>query len=419
MIDQDEIGRLNATYFVARVGSKTVVAHEVPGEPLETFDFPELRRRFYAQRAGEAWLAHPQRRSYRRIVCAPPPLTCAPEDYNTWQGFAVAPDREPHPDERCGRFLRHLREVICHGQDAHYAYLLDVCALTVQRPGVPADVAVVLRGGQGAEPAAVVELFGRLFGPHFRRVGCADQIAGRADPLSGTVLVFADESVWDGHPTEVGTLRGLMAEHTLFMAVGDAWVWPTALTDRRGFILDVEPKPFVDRLYLARLHQEWEAGGAAAFLAVCQRRVVAGDRLGPVPRLRGSRAQLDLSGNSVHPWWVDRLVEGAIGPDWPAFLSSHDAQAHCDATLGRGERWVPKISTQQFAKELEALLPTPIYKRRKMDKPPGGKTIYRNGWLLPSLGRCRAHYAFLTGVERPWPEPEAQSVAPEAPDGSV
>lgn len=448
----DEIlERLNARHFVAELGSDTVVGCEVEGAPTSFLDFDQFRRRYYAQkvgkqRLGEWWLSHPQQRRFRQVVFAPPPRKCHPEDYNTWKGFTVDPDPLPHPGQRCTRFLRHLCDVICDDQQSHFEYLLDILALTVQRPGVPTGVAVVMRGDPGAGKGTVVELFGSLFGIHYIQVDKQTHVTGRFNQhLSGKVVLFADEAVWAGNKQDLGALRRLVTERTLtierkyldavaepncihlWMATNEEWVWPASLRERRGFILDVSKHEFQTQDYFNRLYQEWEnEGGAAAFLAFCLQRKVPHDRLGTLPITSALQDQQKLSLDPLYQWWLEKLMQGDMGDGtgWPSFVSSYflyqDYLVVTDQTGARQRRQ----TEMALADRLKNLLPISASKVRRrctVNIARGGTpqlvSMLKWGWLLPSLGECRRFFDHLTGGMYDWPQAdETPAALPEVLD---
>jgi hypothetical protein len=208
-----QLDSLNEKHFVAEYGRDTVVGTEVDNDTLIIQDFESFRRRYYnqyvgKQRLGEWWLSHADQRRYRKIVFAPPPAAAHPEDYNTWKGFAVEPDTAPNPELRCVRFLEHLFRIVCDENQTNFEYLLDVCALTCQRPGEPTGVAVVLRGDSGGGKGSFVDNYGSLFGVHYIQVDKQEHITGNFNQhLQNKVLVFADEAMWAGNKQDVGALR--------------------------------------------------------------------------------------------------------------------------------------------------------------------------------------------------------------------
>lgn len=443
----DQLDQLNARHFVAGLGSDTVIGTELTGEPTRFQDFEQFRRRYYSakvgkQKLGEWWLSHPQQRRFRRVVFAPPPQASHPEDYNTWQGFTVEPDANPNPGERCRRYLEHLCKVICDDQQDHFAFLLDVLALTVQRPGSPTGVAVVMRGDPGAGKGTFVENFGRLFGAHYIQVDKQTHVTGRFNQhLSGRIVLFADEAVWAGSKQDIGALRRLVTERTLtierkyldadnepncihlFMATNEEWVWPASLRERRGFILDVQKHAFQDQAYFDALYQEWEQeGGAAAFLAFCQQRQVRGQRLGPLPVTLGLQEQQKLSLDPVHQWWMDKLLQGDFGDGqgWPAFASGHALYTdYLYVTDQIGAR-LRRMTESQLLDRLKGLLPVSATKKMQVcavnvarGGPPNMVTMNKIGWMLPSLTDCRTHFDALTGGKNEWPTGVAQQIALE------
>jgi hypothetical protein len=428
------LDQLNATHFIAQYGSDTVVGTEVSQDTLEIQDFDSFRRRYYNRRVGkhklgEWWLTHPEQRRFRRITFSPPPLVCHPEDYNTWRGFAVAPDPKPDPEQRCLRFLDHLFRIVCNGNQGWFEYLLDVCALTCQFPGTPTGVAVVLQGDQAAGKGSFVDSFGQLFGVHYIQVDKQDHVTGRFNRhLANKVLLFADEAVWAGNKQDAGALKRLVTERTLtierkfmdavsepnclhlFMATNERWVWPAGMHERRGFILKVPKVPWATQDYFDLFHHEWAHGGNAAFLAVCLQRQVPRNKLGPIPRTDGLVEQQQISLSPFHQWWMDKLVTGDAGGDggWPTFLSTEWCR---DDFYSRSRfNQHTQMSLQSFAWELKALLPEGAYRAKhlcRLNVSPDPKnpilvTARRWGITLPALGACRAAFDRKMGFTQNW-----------------
>lgn len=435
----DLLDQLNEKHFVADLGGDSVVVTEEDDAPPVYQDFEAFRRRYYnayvgKKRLGEWWLSHPQRRTAARIRFAPPPLTIGPNDYNTWRGFAVTPDPHPQPELRCARYLDHLYRVICNSHDEHFHYLLDLLALTVQRPGVPVEVAVVLRGPQGAGKGTFVTNFGRLFGAHYIQVDKQDHVTGRFNQhLSGKVVLFADEAVWAGNKQDLGALKRLVTERSLtierkyldavaepncihlFMATNEDWVWPAGLRERRGFILDVDKKPWAESPeYFGGIHDEWENGGHAAFLAFCQQRVVPGNRLGKLPQTSGLEAQQRLSLEPIHLWWLERLTSGEIEvgePGWPEFVASSTLYASYQREVQAIGATHRRLTENALFDRMETLLPKTARRTRRLvlvnaaqHGPEKLVKAQRRGWLLPPLHTCRAAFDDLTGLKYHWPK---------------
>lgn len=436
----EALDRLNEEYFVANYGTDTVVGVESETDTLMILDFESFRRRHYnqkvgKQRLGEWWLSHPKQRRYRRIVFAPTPLTAHPEDYNTWRGFATEPDPNPNPQDRCGHYLEHIYRVICSEKQDYFEYMLDVMALTVQFPGRPTGVAVVLRGDSGAGKGSFIEPFGRLFGIHFIQVDKQELVTGRFNMhLANKIILFADEAVWAGNKQDAGALKRLVTEKTLtierkfmdavvepnclhlFMATNDRWVWPATFQERRGFILDVKLQSWATRDYFNALHHEWDNGGAEAFLAFCQQRKVPGDRLSPIPRTEALAEQQRLSMDGLHQWWLDKLQQGEIGVgtgDWPAFVPMRQLyEDFIEVTNLTGARQ-RRLTETQMAHEMRDMLPPSAKRKRRLSNinvarfgPPVVANVQAYGWDLPPLAECRAVFEKKVGVTFNWPYTE-------------
>jgi hypothetical protein len=438
----DALEQLNEIHFVAQLGSDTVVGTERDnGRPPTFSSFEQFRLRYYnrfigKKKLGEFWLEHRHRRTYREVVFAPPPLTCQEDDYNLWTGFTVEPDPNPVPEDRCPRFLDHLWRVICNGDADIFNYLLDHLALIVQRPGdiKATGIAVVMRGDAGAGKGTFVELFGSLFGVgrHYIQVDKQKHLTGAFnDHLSGKVVVFADEAVWAGDKRDIGALRRLVTERYvtverkfkdavteqncihLFMATNEDWVWPASVKERRGFILDIHKQVHTNQAYFNAIYDEWDAGGAQAFLAFCQQRYVPNNRLGPIPSTAALEHQQNLSFDPVLMWWKEKLYKGELGLDgWPEFVSSdwlHTNYIEAMQFLGITRR----VGEIELLMRMKTLLPkgTKQERRRVMVNtakfgPPNPVNLMRRGIALPPLQACRESFDKHVGHPAQWPEDE-------------
>src|SRR5437773_1759621 len=110
---------------------------------------------------SELWLKNPGRRQYDAIVFMPGVNT--PGFYNLWKGFPIQPVAGD-----CSKFLKHIEEIICCGNEVVYGYVLNWFAHLFQRPAELPEVALVLRGLQGTGKGIVARAVGKLVGAsHF------------------------------------------------------------------------------------------------------------------------------------------------------------------------------------------------------------------------------------------------------------
>lgn len=225
MLSDPVLQEMNERHAVIEnYGGKCVVSDEVYDPTLDRYRFVpqafiDFKNRYLNRQVqdgchangkpkfvslGKWWLAHPLRRTYKRVVFAP--NQDDPDAYNLWTGFAV--------ESIAGDwslFDSHIRNVICDGNDEYYNYLIRWLARTVQEPENPGQVAIVLRGGKGCGKSLFVETFGRLFGRHFLATTSAEHIAGRFNEhLQTIVVLFGDEAFFAGNKDHERTLKGLV-----------------------------------------------------------------------------------------------------------------------------------------------------------------------------------------------------------------
>ena len=447
---EDIVDEMNETYFLVRVGSKQMIAHYDDDDEFVLQDAAALRLLFANTKEAvgkgykthfDLWLQHPRRRGYDKLVFEPPPLVCNERNHNLWRGFAVEPDGQPHPEKRCARYLDHLRQVVCAGEDSDVAeFLLDVLAAKVQRPGELTEVAIVLRGSQGVGKGTAAEEYGALFGSHFATVDKTGIVVGRFNAaLSSKLVLQMDEALWPGNKEFIGALKSLVTNPRLmierkgidpveepnflqlFVTTNSDWAWPTELTDRRALILNVSTQRAKDSSYFGAIRAEMQSGGRSAFLSYLQRREIT-HNLRQVPRTRAFATQVMLSSSEpTVVWWHDKLARGTTWTEceeWCDFISSKDAyEDYCD--FCRKRRGVQALSESLFGEAWRRLLPTSAEDTRRSivdrdlvlaSRSRGTATSSvkekRRGVLVPNLTECRCYLAeqVMKTPDMAWPK---------------
>lgn len=442
----DRIDALNAIHFVARIGKDVIVGTEEDDEVLfQTFtDFEKLYFNQFIGKAklGRKWLEHPARRTYGKVLFAPPGshLHVSPNDYNLWRGFAVTPMAE-NPEPYIARYLEHTYEVIANGVPAHGEYVLDLLADAVQRPGNPIGKALALRSPQGLGKSVFVEAFGKLFGRHFICVSSRHQITGGFNAhLSGKVVLFADEAIWGGNKTDIGVLKHMVTQRTipiqpkgidtmfqpnylhLFLATNEDWAWPAGNMERRGVVLDLTKRQSVG--YFEALWREVQAPTfAPALLAYLQRREVDLVRLRQGLDTEGLREQKELTASVAQQFWKQVLEEGGWAPEyaWPTAVPVQTLYMQFCEDFGspRGAGQSHRGSKSQFSRAISALVEGLRIERRKsvVNFAHGPRSNYQRVltpcFVLPSLDQCRRSYDLVVGSKHQWPEITEQPVLEE------
>lgn len=156
----------------------------------EKIDFVDRRGKPTSRGVATWWFDQLRRRQYDHVVFEPGVET--PGDLNLWRGFAV----EPQPGRDHDRYLEHVHENICSGNDDHYDYLLSWMARVVQSPRTQSMVApVILSPARGTGKSVFCGLFAKLFEPHSWVVDNSSALTGNFNAhLADRVLVIAEEA---------------------------------------------------------------------------------------------------------------------------------------------------------------------------------------------------------------------------------
>lgn len=275
---------------------------------------------------GKWWLAHEKRREYREVTFFPNHEV--PNAMNLWRGFSC----DARPGD-CSLFLEHIRKVLCKGNDTYYNYLIGWMANSVQRPHLPGQVAIVMRGGQGTGKGTFGKLFGKLFGSHYKYVSNPKHITGQFNfLLHDAVLVFADECFAANDKAAESALKSLITEPTirvepknidnlearncvhLIMATNHEWAISADMDDRRFFVIEVDDKHRTDVGYFAKIHEQMDSGGYEALLHYLTTYDLSRFDVYNCPKTVELRKQQEHSMNELSSFWLHTLEEGRLLP---------------------------------------------------------------------------------------------------------
>jgi hypothetical protein len=288
---------------------------------------------------GTWWLKWTGRRTYRHLELAPnQPAELDNGNYNLWQGWGVMPARG-----RWDRMRDHIEAVLAGGDATAADYILKWSAWAVQNPGLPAKVALVLRGGKGAGKGAFLSAMRTLFGAHGLQIYNRAHLVGSFNAhLRNCLFLFADEAFWAGDKQGESVLKGLITEHVVVieqkgvdgiawpnrlkvaMAANNAWVVPASADERRYAVFDVSDSRKQDHAYFDALHEEMRAGGLEAMLWDLLTMNVGAWSPRLVPQTKALQDQKDLSMSPLMEWWYGLLTgDGELRfeqhpKDWPA-----------------------------------------------------------------------------------------------------
>ncbi len=311
----DDIG---PKFVIKSYGNKARVGWFDHNGELVTFSFEEFRNAYIEKRVevgttrdGEPkyiplakhWLEHPLTRRYDRVEFRPGrPQEDMPEDVlNLWRGWPepLQPGwsemrlgaNGPEPSRStvldggawptgCERFLEHIHENMCDGDDEVTHFLLGWMADGLCNPG-PCETAVVMSGPQGSGKGFWAKRYMEFFGPHSVTLNNPRQLVGNFNKhLLNKSVVFADEAFFAGNRQHAGSLKTLTSDEQIFiepkgvdgfmapkmfriiMASNDPQVILAERDDRRNLALDVDAGEHnADKEYFGRIADEWRAGG--------------------------------------------------------------------------------------------------------------------------------------------------------------
>jgi len=168
---------------------------------------------------GKYWLEHKLRRGYETVVFnpskpsefAPNPLEPEKLVLNIWEGLSITPVKGSWKKTR-----RHVWKILCNKDPVKFKYFFRWFAWTMQNPDKRAEVAVIIKGKQGAGKGFFFSQFKEVFGPHYMNISSGDHLTGKFNEhLRRTVFLFADEAYDPKDREAEGKLKQLITEETI------------------------------------------------------------------------------------------------------------------------------------------------------------------------------------------------------------
>lgn len=419
-----EIGELNKKHAVVMVGGKCRVLNEVecpifnrPDITLSTpTDFMNryTNRRVNDKPLGTYWFNHAQRRQLEGIVFAPGKVT--PGQYNLWRGFAVNPK-----EGDCSLYLKHIRDIICSGDENIYNYVIGWMAHSVQNMDNLVGTAIVLKGKQGAGKGIFVREFGRLFGGHFTHISQSSHLTGKFNAhLKQTIVLFADEACWGGDKQAEGPLKALITEPTLLIegkgqdpitvknhvhvlvSSNNDWVVPCGPEERRFLVVEVSDRRAQDSEYFGAIQEQMDKGGREALLHYLMNYELKGVDLRTFPKTEALFEMKLLGASSVIKFWYEKLMAGALDcelDDWNKGLILA-TRLQDDYSIFTGNAGVRHKGTDtELGTQLKRMVPKghDIKDRQMMM----GKR--HQVYTFPSLVECREYFETVMNQKIDWP----------------
>ncbi len=270
------------------------------------------------------WLRNPQRRQYKGVVFAPGREV--PHHLNLWRGFAA----EPKPGD-CSKFLAHVRDNVCHGNEARFSWVIGWFAQMFQQPDKKLGTSLVLRGKQGTGKTKVGEVIGSLLGGQYVPVSDPRFITGRFNGHMATcLLLHADEGFWAGDHQAEGKLKDLITGEQQFIELkgkepirvknqvrlivtgNPDWLVPAAMEERRFAAFDLGDGKIQDHVYFAAIDEEMDNGGREALWHYLLNFDLNSVDLRSIPSTVALAEQKLNSLTAEQGWWLDVLTRGRL-----------------------------------------------------------------------------------------------------------
>ena len=327
------VAKLNENYALVIVGDKSAIL-KTTDDGIKFLTLPAFAQWHANQYVYDSenkkvplathWMHHPQRRQYEGIVFAPG--QDVPNHHNLWRGFAVV----VRPGD-CSRFLAHLRNNVCSGDEELYKWVVGWFANIFQRPEQKMGTSLVLRGKMGTGKTKVGEVFGSLLGTHYVTVSDPRYVTGRFNShLASCLLLHCDEAFWAGDRAAEGKIKDLITgqDHLIefkgkepikarnyvrLLVTGNPdWLVPAGLEERRFAVLDVGEGHIQDTAYFAGIDEQMDNGGREALLDYLLEFDLKNVDLRTIPK---TAALLDQKISTLSPmqgWWLDTLMRGQL-----------------------------------------------------------------------------------------------------------
>jgi len=425
--------RMNSEYAFILIGSKGHIMWEhtnEKGEPELEFLAPQSFHDLFVnvpypaptkrdpdrmQGISRVWMAWPKRRTYDKLCFAPnkvlPPNFC-----NLWRGFAF----EPKPGD-WSHMRAHIREVICSGNEELDAYVMGWCATAIQFPGERAEVALSLRGPEGAGKGTLGHWMRKIFGRHGVHASQAKHVTGAFNNhLREAAFLFADEALFAGDRATVGALKALITEPTMLiegkgkdavtrdnclhvlMATNEDWVVQASAEARRFCVIDVARTRLDDFAYFEELKAEENSGGLQAMLHDLLAYDLSKFQIRKIPQTKALIEQKVMSQTGADRWLRVKLQEGGISThqgfqDWTEEGLVADKQKLYEdhQETAKSTREYKALDKDRFWERVKALMAGSGFK----DYRPHGQA---RKVKFPPLDVCRDAYCRNIGYKIPW-----------------
>lgn len=275
---------------------------------------------------ADAWLAHPARAQFDGCSLAPD-VKLPPNILNLWQGYAVTPE----PGD-VGPWIE-LAEALIPDAPVR-EYVIRWLAWKLRNPGQVPGTVLLLTGVHGSGKNSLVEVVARIFGPHGRVLGTAQQAAGQFNGhLAMTLFCVMDEAHFAADPREHDRLKAMITSTvTTFeskgkdpvpgvnrcgfvMLTNHVHAWAASITERRAVVVETGDAKVGDFNFWRRFHAWADGPGPAALLHHLTTEIDLTDfNVRAIPKTDALRRQVEMTAlkDVAAAWWAGVLSDGLL-----------------------------------------------------------------------------------------------------------
>lgn len=338
------------------------------------------------------------------------PAKTTPGFLNLWVGPCIEPKAGAWP-----LIQAFLLEVICAGNQKHYAYLLAYIAHALQRPWEKPGITIILMGGQGIGKGTLGRIFRAIWQATYLHIYKTASVTGsfNAD-LERSFIVFLDEALFAGDRASSDALKSLITEeiihinekhqpsrqiksyHRFVIATNAEHVKHTDRDDRRDFVLKVSEVHKGKSDYWQALEAEMQASGIAAMVHALLIMDLSGFNVRTKPETQQLVEQKLHSLSPTARWWFDCLDSGDLTGEgrWSDFIQTSSIIR--GVVELSGNRLYKKPAAIDVQREMAQLCPGAS---KHQQSTPLGRS---RGLQLPVLDQARQEFERYIGGKVDW-----------------
>jgi hypothetical protein len=208
-----EVAYFSERYVKVEVGSRIIYANKKYRN--QWLDSKQLMEKHAdKKKALKNWMAYHAEFAERGVCCDYSTRDyLIDEQFNMFEGFALNPVEGQLPE----KYLSFVREVICHGNEENYTYILDWLSDLFQNPSSQTSIVPVIISEQGAGKNLFVSPIQKIIGTRYAtRIDDIETIIGTYNGmLENKLFINLDEATFGKSKREKNRFKSLTGNPTV------------------------------------------------------------------------------------------------------------------------------------------------------------------------------------------------------------